>query len=282
MQSISITNVMGHIGSDPQLSKLPNGTPKTTISIATNIGIGDRQRTQWHNAIFWGKVAEAAAKLKKGDALYVTGVLEYRKWNDSNTGLPREKTEINVQQFSKVDNPMQTINQINILGNLGSDAQFKQFADNAKTTISVATSTGMGDKQKTQWHSVILWGKAAEITAKLKKGDAVFISGYIDQRKWTDTTSGQNREKTEIHAQQFSIVSGEVGQMSNQNYGSNKQESTQPQGYSNTAQKPAQQSQGYGNLQQQHPNQEPAPFDDNFNPNDGFNPQEDKSFDIPY
>lgn len=282
MQTISITNIMGHIGSDPVLAALPNGTPKTTISIATNTGIGDRQRTQWHQAIFWGKAAEAAAKLKKGDALYVTGVLEYRKWTDTNSGLPREKSEINVQQFSKVENPMQTINQINILGNLGSDAQFKAFTDNAKTTISVATSSGIGDKQKTQWHTVILWGKAAETTAKLKKGDSIFVSGYIEHRKWTDTSTGQNREKSEIHAQQFSIVSGEVGQISNQNYGKQKQSAPQSQGYGNAAQQPATQPQGYGNAAQPHPHQEPAPFDGDFNPNDGFFSGEDRSFDIPY
>lgn len=267
MQTISITNIMGHIGSDPQFATLPNGTQKATVSIATNIGIGDRQRTQWHNAIFWGKAAEAAAKLKKGDGLYVTGVLEYRKWTDTNSGLPRERAEINVQQFSKVDNPMQTINQINILGNLGSDAQFKQFQDNAKTTISVATSSGMGDKQKTQWHTVILWGKAAEITAKLKKGDSIFVSGYIEPRKWTDTATGQNREKSEIHAQQFSIVSGEIGQINNQNYGNAKQQ--------------APQQQGYANVQQPHPNQDPAPFD-SFDPNDGYWSNTDRPVDIPY
>lgn len=280
MQTISITNIMGHIGSDPQFATLPNGTPKTIISIATNTGVGDRQRTQWHNAIFWGKAAEAAAKLKKGDALYVTGVLEYRKWADTNTGLPREKAEINVQQFSKVENPMQTINHINILGNLGSDAQFKQFPDNAKTTISVATSTGMGDKQKTQWHTVVLWGKAAEITAKLKKGDSIFVSGYIEQRKWTDPSTGQNREKLEVHAQQFSILSGETGQISNQNYGTTKQQIPQSQGYGNIAQQPVQQSQGSGKAA--HSNQEPAQFDHNSDPNDGYWPNNDQSFDLPY
>ncbi|MBP9786354.1 MAG: single-stranded DNA-binding protein [Acinetobacter sp.] len=282
MQTISITNIMGHIGSDPQFATLPNGTQKATISVATNMGIGDRQRTQWHQAIFWGKAAEAAAKLKKGDALYVSGVLEYRKWTDTNSGQPREKAEINVQQFSKVENPMQTINQINILGNLGSDAQFKQFQDNAKTTISVATSTGMGDKQKTQWHTVILWGIAAEVTAKLKKGDSIFVSGHIEQRKWTDTATGQNREKSEIHAQQFSIISGEFGQISNQNYGNTKQQASQQQGYNNVAQQPAQQPQGYANLQQPNPNQDPAPYDDNYNPNDGFIPNEDIPMDLPY
>lgn len=264
---------MGHIGSNPVFSTLPNGTPKAVVSIATNIGTGENQKTQWHTAIFWGKAAEAAQKLQKGDGLYVTGVLEYRKWTDSNTGVAREKSEITVQQFSKVDNPLQTINQINILGNLGNDAQFKAFSDNAKTTISVATNSGYGDKQKTQWHTVIFWGKAAEITSKLKKGDSLFVSGYIDYRKWTDTNTGQNREKTEIHAQQFSIINGETGQISSQNNAQQQpQQPQQPQGYANVP-------------QQSNANPEPnpqdfAPFDANYAPNDF--PINDKSLDLPY
>lgn len=272
MQTISISNVMGHIGSDPVFSTLPNGTLKTTVSIATNIGTGDKQKTQWHTAIFWGKAAEAAQKLKKGDGLYVTGVLEYRKWTDANTGAPREKSEINVQQFSKVDNPLQTINQINILGNVGSDAQFKAFSDNARTTISIATNSGYGDKQKTQWHTVILWGIAAEITSKLKKGDSLFVSGYIDYRKWTDTNSGQNREKAEIHAQQFSIISGETGQISSHSKGNAQQQPKQSQGYANLN------NQGNANAEP-HP-QDFAPFDPNYSPEDLGNV--DKSFDLPY
>ncbi|EOZ8645422.1 single-stranded DNA-binding protein [Acinetobacter baumannii] len=256
MQTINISNVLGHVGSDAQLTKLPNGTLKTVVSIATNSGTGDRQKVQWHHALFWGKTAEVAAKLKKGDALFVSGYIDYRKWDDKNTGQQRERTEIHVQHFSKIENPMQTINQINILGNVGSDSVFKQFADNAKTTISVATNTGSGDRQKPQWHQVIFWGKAAEVTAQLKKGDTLFVNGYVETRRWTDTNSGQNREKTEIHAQQFSIISGQVGQISNQNY------------------EPAPQQGGYANLQDQ--NSPPQNF------NQHHENDQDSLMDLPY
>ena len=53
-------------------------------------------------------------------------------------------------------------------------------------------------------------------------------------------------------------------------------------GYNNVAQQPAQQPQGYANLQQPNPNQDPAPYDDNYNPNDGFIPNEDIPMDLPY
>ena len=139
MQTVNLTNILGHIGNEPQLTTLPNGTKKTTVSIATNSGSGENQKTQWHTALFWGEFAEVAAKFKKGEGLFVSGYNETRKWTDPNSGQQREKTEIHVQDFSKSDKPLKTINQAIVMGHLGGDAQFKQFPNNAKTTISIAT-----------------------------------------------------------------------------------------------------------------------------------------------
>lgn len=265
MQTVNLTNILGHIGNEPQLTTLPNGTKKTTVSIATNSGSGENQKTQWHTALFWGEFAEVAAKFKKGEGLFVSGYNETRKWTDPNSGQQREKTEIHVQDFSKSDKPLKTINQAIVMGHLGGDAQFKQFPNNAKTTISIATNTGSGDRQKTQWHNIILWGKAAEMTSKLKKGDTLFIKGNIEYRKWNDTNTGQAREKTEITAQQFIIITGEHGQMSN---------STAVNGE-------PQQSQGYANNESQ-ANQGFAPYNDNFDPNDCPPPPSDEIIPLPY
>lgn len=263
MQTVNLTNVLGHIGNEPQFTTLTNGVKKTTVSIATNSGSADNQKTQWHTALFWGEAAEVAAKFKKGDGLFISGYSETRKWTDQNTGQQREKTEIHVQEFSKADKPLKTINQAIVMGHLGSDAQFKQFLNNAKTTISIATNTGSGDRQKTQWHNIVLWGKAAEMTAKLKKGDTLYIKGTLEYRKWADPSTGQQREKTELTAQQFIIITGEHGQVSQNSTNGNPQ-----------------QSQSYANAQE-HPSQGFAPYNDDFNPND-CPPPIDERIDLPY
>lgn len=132
MQTISITNIIGHIGSDPQFATLPNGTQETTISVATNMRYWRSSAYSMASSYFLGKTAEAAAKLKKAMRCTLQGCLNIVNGQTQVQVYLAKKAEINVQQFSKVENPMQTINQINILGNLGSDAQFKQFQDNAE------------------------------------------------------------------------------------------------------------------------------------------------------
>lgn len=60
--------------------------------------------------------------------------------------------------------------------------------------VSVANNTGYGDKQKTNWIRVALWGKRAEGTLVdyLRKGQAVFISGELNVNEYTkqDGTKG--------------------------------------------------------------------------------------------
>lgn len=272
MQTINIVNLMGHIGSEIQVAKVgANNISRASVQLATNIGTGEKQRTQWHTAVFWGEYADVVSQFKKGDALYVSGILEYRKWKDAESGADRERTEITVSQFSKVDNPLSTVNQINLLGHVGSDAQFKIFNDNARTILSVATNSGYGENQRVQWHSVIFWGKSAEIVSNLKKGDIIFINGLIDYRKWQDAQTGENRIRTEIQMQQFSIVKGEIckpqlGQASNQQ----GQAPKQPPKQQSPEQQPPQQGGGY------------AQFSNNPQGYNNHGMEQDQPFDLPY
>ena len=56
---------------------------------------GDRQeRTEWHNIVMWGRLAEIAQQyLKKGSQAYFEGRIQTRKWQDQ-SGNDRYSTEI--------------------------------------------------------------------------------------------------------------------------------------------------------------------------------------------
>lgn len=253
MQTVNIINVMGNIGSDVQVTKVgTNGISRASVQIATNIGKGEKQRTQWHTAVFWGDYADAISDLKKGNSIFVSGLLEYRRWKDAQTGADREKTEISVTQFSRVENPAVTVNQVNLLGHVGTDAQFKVFQDNCRTTLSVATNSGYGDKQRVQWHNIVFWGKSAEVVSKLKKGDVIFINGMVDYRKW-ENENGESRERTEIQTQQFSIIKGEIGKIQNTQNAPQQTQAPQSNGYGHLDQSNGQPT-GYGQL----PNEAPS------------------------
>lgn len=92
--------LVGNLGKDPESRYLASGTPVSNITIATSEGWKDKQsnemkeRTEWHNVVFFGKLAEIAGEyLKKGSQVYVEGSLRTRKWQDRD-GNDRYTTEI--------------------------------------------------------------------------------------------------------------------------------------------------------------------------------------------
>ncbi|WP_392562227.1 single-stranded DNA-binding protein [Orbus sturtevantii] len=97
------------------------------------------------------------------------------------------------------------INKVILVGNLGQDPDIRYLPNGgAVANISIATSESWKDKQtgeqkdKTEWHRVVIFGKLAEIAGEyLKKGAQIYIEGQLQTRKWQDQ-SGQDRYTTEI------------------------------------------------------------------------------------
>lgn len=80
------------------------------------------------------------------------------------------------------------MNKIFILGRVGKDAESKQTGGGLITRFSVATNERFTDKNgqiqtKTTWHTVICFGKLAEICAKhVVKGMQVLVEGKMSYR----------------------------------------------------------------------------------------------------
>lgn len=93
--------LIGNVGSAPEVKTFDSGRVKTICSIATNSAYknqkGERiEETQWHNLVFWGKLAEVVSlHVKKGNEIAVEGKLMHRAY-DGPQGEKRYITEINV------------------------------------------------------------------------------------------------------------------------------------------------------------------------------------------
>lgn len=92
--------LVGNCGKDPETRYMPSGGAVTNISIATTESWKDKQsgerqdRTEWHNVVFFNRLAEIAGEyLRKGSQVYVEGSLRTRKWQDK-SGNDRYTTEI--------------------------------------------------------------------------------------------------------------------------------------------------------------------------------------------
>ena len=141
---------------------------------------------------------------------------------------------------------MKGINKVILIGNLGQDPEIRYTSGGmAIATLSLATSESWRDKQtgeqkeRTEWHRVVLVGKLAEVAGQyLKKGSQVYVEGKLQTRKWQDQ-SGQDRYTTEVLVDSFTGVLQMLGGRPQQGQ-LQQTPASQPQGgYSRPAQQPA-------------------------------------------
>ncbi|MBP4067321.1 single-stranded DNA-binding protein [Aeromonas sp. MaB10011B] len=138
---------------------------------------------------------------------------------------------------------MKGINKVILIGNLGQDPEIRYTSGGmAIATLSLATSESWRDKQtgeqkeRTEWHRVVLVGKLAEVAGQyLKKGSQVYVEGKLQTRKWQDQR-GQERYTTEVLVDSFTGVMQMLG-----GNGGGKQQgaSGQPRPTQQPAQSPA-------------------------------------------
>ena len=126
---------------------------------------------------------------------------------------------------------MPFLNKVMLIGNLGKEPEIRvnQASGKKVVSFSLATSRRYRDnngeqKEDTQWHNIVGWGKIAEIVEQLgiRKGMSLYVEGRLTNRSWTDQTSGQKRYVTEVALDTFQILTPRGTQNGN-GYGQGQQ-----------------------------------------------------------
>ena len=106
------------------------------------------------------------------------------------------------------------VNKVILVGNLGKDPATRSTPNGQEVaTLTVATSEKFKGKdgemqERTEWHTVVVWGKQAESCGKyLTKGRQVYVEGRLATRKWTDK-EGAERYTTEVVAETVKFLGG--------------------------------------------------------------------------
>ncbi|GIT03545.1 MAG: hypothetical protein CM1200mP28_08040 [Deltaproteobacteria bacterium] len=99
---------------------------------------------------------------------------------------------------------MANLNKVTLIGRLGQDPEIRYTqSGSAVANATIATNDYWTDKQgekqeRTEWHSLVLWGKLADLAQSyLKKGSQVYVEGRLQTRDWEDQ-QGQKHYKTEV------------------------------------------------------------------------------------
>src|SRR5690606_510794 len=109
------------------------------------------------------------------------------------------------------------LNRVMLLGNLGADPELRMTASGqAVLKLRLATSESYLDRnrvrqERTDWHSVVIWGKRAEALSKiLAKGSRIFVEGGLRTSSY-DEREGNERYRTGVVAENVSLAGGARG-----------------------------------------------------------------------
>lgn len=103
MSGVNKAILVGNLGKDPETRYTKDGKAITNITLATSETWKDKQgqkqsKTEWHNVVFFGGIAEIAGKyLKKGSKVYIEGKLQTSDYEKD--GVKRYVTEVVVDGF---------------------------------------------------------------------------------------------------------------------------------------------------------------------------------------
>lgn len=99
--SLNKVMLIGNIGQEPEIRYVDKGTCTARLRLATSTpgyklpnGTEVPERTEWHNILLWGRLAQVAERyIHKGDKLYVEGSIRTNVYTDRQ-GKQRYSVEI--------------------------------------------------------------------------------------------------------------------------------------------------------------------------------------------
>ena len=121
---------------------------------------------------------------------------------------------------------------VEIIGNIGNDAEIKEFGGKKYVSFSVAHTEYQKDEQGnrtdlTAWCSVLLFGEGG-LLPYLKRGSKVFVRGNLKVKMYTDR-NGNQQATINVSASEVQLC-GVKGEISTQQAGVQVQQPTNEQG----------------------------------------------------
>ena len=92
----NVFSFTGTVGRDAEVRYTGSGMAVLSVTVANNIGFGDKQQTLWVRVALFGKRAEGPLQgyLKKGQQVFVSGELSQSEYK-ANDGTTRTSLELN-------------------------------------------------------------------------------------------------------------------------------------------------------------------------------------------
>lgn len=107
-----------------------------------------------------------------------------------------------------------SVNKVILIGNVGQDPEIRYIETRPVASFTLATTeraytnaSGVQIPERTEWHRIVMWDRAAETAEKyIRKGTKLYIEGRLRTRVWEDRNTIK-RSVTEIYVDNFDILS---------------------------------------------------------------------------
>lgn len=108
------------------------------------------------------------------------------------------------------------MNKVILIGNVGRDPEMRLVDSTRVAEFSLATSERRRGRDAagkeielpeiTEWHRIVMWGKAAEFAERyIRKGAKLMVEGKLRTRSWEDHNAIK-RTVTEIYVDNFELL----------------------------------------------------------------------------
>lgn len=108
------------------------------------------------------------------------------------------------------------LNKATFIGNLGRDPEARTTAGGTKlASVSLAVKSGWGDRKRTDWVKLTIWGQASEVfVTYAKKGNLIYVEGDISVEHWLGK-DGKSGAQITMNVSDFKFLGGGSGSESN-------------------------------------------------------------------
>jgi single-strand DNA-binding protein len=148
--SVNKVILVGRLGKDPETRYMTNGEAVTNATLATSENWKDKsgekqEKTEWHNLVFYRRLAEVAGEyLKKGAQIYVEGKIQTRKYQ-TKEGQERYTTEIIVNEMQMLGSKSGGAGSFEVVENQSSSSAPARSAPAAKPAAPAPAGKGNFD-----------------------------------------------------------------------------------------------------------------------------------------
>ena len=112
-------------------------------------------------------------------------------------------------------------NKVILIGHVGKDPVVRYVDKRPVASFSLATTerayttaSGLSVPERTEWHNIVMWDRAAAVAAKyIRRGTRLFVEGKLRTRTWEDRAAIK-RTITEIYVENYDILSRNAASVS--------------------------------------------------------------------